>query len=60
MGKEKDDQILLTKYCQSYTEEVHIDQESELSLTICAPFSELYPMDQLQKENGPYFLHADI
>ena len=58
MGKEKNDQTLLTQYCQSFAEEIHIDEESELFLAITHPFSEICPMDRLQKENAPYFLHA--
>jgi hypothetical protein len=59
MGKEKDDQILMTQYCQSFTDDIHIDEESELFLTITDPLKEICPMDSLQKENAPYFLHAN-
>jgi hypothetical protein len=59
MGNEKNDQPLLTQYCQSFEEEIHIDEESELFLTITDPLKEICPMDSLQKENAPYFLHAN-
>ena len=60
-----DDQILLNKYNKLYPNEIYIDTNTELFLTICDKFTELDKYITIKdnivysiNNNKPYFIHA--
>lgn len=60
-----DDQVLMTKYCVANPQDIHIDVDSELFLTICDSCNELDNHVQINKQTllynnrQPFFIHAN-
>jgi len=59
-----DDQILLTKYANTYNGDIYIDTKNELFLTLDNPFKEIDNIIKIEPDgivynnNKPYFLHG--
>ena len=59
-----DDQVLLTKYCKKNNNDIYIDTENELFLTLFNPYSEIDNCLNFKNNkvyynnNSPFFLHG--
>ena len=59
-----DDQILMTKYCKKYSNEIYIDTNNEIFLTLENPYKEIdnyleFKNNQVYyNNNSPFFIHG--
>jgi hypothetical protein len=59
-----DDQVLMTKYCNLYPNDIYIDINNELFLTLGYPLYDLYDLVNFNNgvitynNNNPFFIHA--
>jgi len=62
----QDDQVLLTKYCKNNVNDIYIDIDNELFLTIGTPLKNVYDFIEIEKDTNfikyknkyPFILHA--